>query len=217
MENRIIVVSGIKGGTGKSTTAILLANYFHDKNIPVIVFDADIQGSVAFERSDDLKNNPGKEPNWDVHWIAAMDDFGKAARSLSKIKGVVIIDCPGNIDDPRLQHLYKAAYMAVIPFRYDRKTVKATYDFARAFGKVSRAMMLFVPNLITPFEFFRQSFRESKSFVEENFQPYGDVTPKIMDRVELRDCNTLSLTSKQRSEVRGAFDMIIHYLNIKED
>lgn len=216
MDNKIVVVTGIKGGTGKSTITSLLANYFRDKNIPVMVCDADIQGTVKFERSDDLKIYPEKEPSWDVHWIAVSDDFSRVVKSIQKVPGVVIVDCPGNVDDARLCQIYKAAYMAIVPFRYDRKNVKATFEFSRAFNQVSRAMMLYVPNMVSAFEGFRKSFRDAKAYAEENFKGYSDpcITPKIMDRIELRDSNTLFLTSKQRGEVRNAFEMIIKYLNL---
>ena len=47
---------------------------------------------------------------------------------------------------------------------------------------------------------------------------YGSpgITPRIMDRIELRDSNTLAMTSRQRSEVKNAFNEIIRYLNIEQ-
>lgn len=218
MENRIVVVTGIKGGTGKSTITSLLAHYLADRGIGVIVFDADIQATVRNERTDDKKKNPDAVTPWDVHSIIAHDDFERLIRQMKRMQGVVLIDCPGSIDDPRLQLLYKEAYMAVIPFRYDRKNVQATYGFYKAFRKVSRAMTLFVPNMVSPFEGFRRSFREAKAFAEEHFLNYDSpgITPRIMDRIELRDSNTLAMTSRQRSEVKNAFNEIIRYLNIEQ-
>lgn len=216
MENRIVVVTGIKGGTGKSTITSLFAHYLADKGIGVIVFDADIQATVRNERTEDKKNSPDAVTPWDVHSIVAHDNYDRLLRQMKRMPGVVLVDCPGNIDDPRLQQLYREAYMAVIPFRYDRKNVQATYGFYKAYKKVSRSMTLFVPNMVSPFEGFRRSFREAKAFAEEHFLNYGSpgITPKIMDRIELRDSNTLAMTSRQRSEVRNAFDEIIRNLNI---
>ena len=64
--------------------------------------------------------------------------------------------------------------MAIVPFRYDRKNVKATFEFSRAFNQVSRAMMLYVPNMVSAFEGFRKSFRDAKAYAEENFKSYSD-------------------------------------------
>ena len=38
------------------------------------------------------------------------------------------------------------------------------------------------------------------------------ILPEIWDRTELRVANTLSLNSKQRSEVKKAFDSIVSYI-----
>ena len=87
MENRIVVVTGIKGGTGKSTITSLLAHYLADRGIPVIVFDADIQATVRNERTDDKKKDPDAETPWDVHSIIAHDDFERLTEAAAALQG----------------------------------------------------------------------------------------------------------------------------------
>ena len=42
-KRKILMTAGAKGGSGKSTTMISLADFFHVNNIPVSLVDADVE------------------------------------------------------------------------------------------------------------------------------------------------------------------------------
>ena len=52
--NKIVLVSNLKGGTGKTSICELLAIYTVEKELPCMVLDADNQLDVYEDRKDDL-------------------------------------------------------------------------------------------------------------------------------------------------------------------
>lgn len=51
---------------------------------------------------------------------------------LKKVPGVVLIDCPGNLNDRNLEYIYKNADTAIIPISFDPDTVDATGIFYKS-------------------------------------------------------------------------------------
>ena len=54
-DNHIVLFANQKGGVGKTTLCALFANYLDNKNVPLLVLDADIQQTLKDRRDDDLK------------------------------------------------------------------------------------------------------------------------------------------------------------------
>ena len=56
-KRKIIFTAGAKGGSGKTTALVSLADFLHANNIPVTLIDSDVEntvrGSLAWERSFD--------------------------------------------------------------------------------------------------------------------------------------------------------------------
>ena len=85
----IIAVCNQKGGCGKTTIAINLAQAFVIEGLRVLLLDMDAQGSAADWRSID----PGLDPAFQVQEMER-NDLLRRARTLRQQYDVVIIDCP---------------------------------------------------------------------------------------------------------------------------
>lgn len=216
MKNRIVLFSNMKGGTGKTTLCELFATYAVEKDLPVVVYDADVQLSLFKDRQDDLARDSAAETPWDVEPLVVDDTIMKKIRLLKTIPGVVIIDCPGNVDNAYLQHLFMSADIIVVPFRFDRKNVRETKTFVDVLDRIGvSARMLLVPNMVKYIESQRQELKDAIDLSVKSFyvkQSGKKILPEVWDRTELRVANTLSLNSKQRSEVKKAFDSIVSYI-----
>lgn len=217
MENLVLTFVNMKGGTGKTTLCSLFATYCVEQGLPVIVLDADTQLSLQKNRYDDLGTG-NKETPWKVFPFRVGENTDKRIRSVKKIPGVVLIDCPGTVDKPGLKYIFDAADIAVMPFRYDRMNVRETDTFAGLFQKISKASIMFLPNLVTQYDDKREAFRLATETAKEILPKHGILLPGIVDCVAVRDSNTIGMTYKQRFAVRNAFNEIINEIkkHIKE-
>lgn len=216
MKNKIVLFSNMKGGTGKTTLCELFATYAVEKELPVITFDADVQLSLYKDRQDDLVKNPSAETLWDVQPLVVDDTIESKIRMLKTVPGMVIIDCPGNVDNRNLQPLFRAADFIVVPFRYDRKNVRETKTFLDMLRQIGvSARCLFIPNMGKYIESKRQEFLQAsndaiKLFFGEHYE--NSILWEVCDRTDLRTANTIALTSKQRCLVKHTFDDLIYYI-----
>ena len=148
MKNLIVTFTNLKGGTGKTTLCSLFATYCVEQGLPVVVLDADTQLSLRKNRFDDLELTK-KDIPWKVFPFRVEGDTEKRFKSVKKIPGIVLVDCPGTVDKPGLKYIFSSANIAVMPFRYDRMNVRETETFAGLFQKISKASIMFLPNLVT--------------------------------------------------------------------
>lgn len=216
MNNVILLFSNMKGGTGKTTLCELFATYAVEKDLPVVVYDADVQLSLYKDRQDDLARDTVAVTPWDVDPLVVDNTIMNKIKLLKTIPGVVLVDCPGNVDNPNLQHLFAAADIVVVPFRFDRKNVRETKTFLDVLEKIGvSARMLLLPNMVKHIESQRLELKEAIDLSVKMFyvrQSGKKILPEVWDRTELRVANTISLNSKQRSEVRKAFESIVSYI-----
>lgn len=211
--NKIILFSNLKGGTGKTTLCELFATYCVEKEMPVTVMDADPQLSLWKDRRDDLTAAPETEMPWEVSPLVVNEKIMEIIDELRTIPGNVMIDCPGSLENQYLQVLFECADVIVIPFRFDRKNTRETASFAEIIRQInSKAKMVFVPNMVTVTDDKRQNLIMARQSAYECFGKYGFITPRIMERVAVRDASTLSLNTKQRFEIRFAFDKIVEFI-----
>lgn len=218
MENRIVLFSNIKGGVGKTTLCALFASYLAEKGIPVFAMDADLQASLFRHRQREKNVDPDTSAPWAVEMLNTSNGK-KLEETIGKLKsvpGVVLIDCPGNLNDRNLEHIYKAADVAVIPMSFDADTVDATGIFIKAFKTISNAKLLFAPNRINTSEGKAEELRQ-RTQTTEFLGLVGTVLPRIKQSVVVKRYTTLyPLERNQNSAVESTFDTIIQELNIKE-
>ena len=217
MENRIVLFSNIKGGVGKTTLCALFASYLVEKGIPVFAMDADLQASLYRHRQREKDADPDASAPWAVEMLDTSNGQ-KLEETISKLKnvpGIVLIDCPGNLNDRNLEHIYKAADVAVIPMSFDADTVDATGIFIKAFKTVSNAKLLFAPNRINTSEGKSEELRQ-RAQTTEFLGLVGTVLPRIKQSVTVKRYTKLyPLERNQHIAVEAAFEKIISELNIK--
>lgn len=212
MQNKIIVTVGLKGGGGKSTVCANLAMHLVDKGIPVIVYDADIQQTLVRHRQRELSEHPDAELPYQLlpFSTANADEVKSNMQKLKEVPAVILIDCPGNINDACLQHIYAAADLAVVPTRYDFDNLDATVLFSEIFIKISKAKMFFVPNCINAIEERREEIQKARDIAKKMLEKYGTVTARIKQCVTVKCYSTIfPHDSYKRNAVKHAFEQIV--------
>src|ERR1700744_3948518 len=144
----IIIIGNQKGGAGKSTLTLLLANYLTQlKKRKVIVIDLDYQQSISqkYEKAKVLEN---EEP-YEV-LAAPLEDYpGLLEMIKADPETLVVIDLPGKLDDDGLLPVFKSADLAICPFAYDEFSFESTILFSVVLKKISpEGDLVFIPNRV---------------------------------------------------------------------
>lgn len=214
MKNLIITFASQKGGVGKTSLCCLFATYCVEQGLPVAVLDADTQLSLRKNRFDDLGSRNIDVP-WQV-WPFRLDDtVQERMGKIKNIPGIVLIDCPGSVDNNNLKYVYHSADIIVMPFRFDRMNVRETVTFAEVVKGISKARRLFLPNLVTQYDDKRVELKAAIEQANTTLAKFGNVLPGITDSLDIRVSNTLGMNYKQRRVVRASFDAIINVINKK--
>jgi chromosome partitioning protein len=206
-----IIFGNQKGGVGKSTLCIMLANYLTlVKKKQVLVIDMDFQKSINEQRKFDLTKNSDRE-NSKPYEILVMDteDYPKYAEQLKKLNDYILIDLPGRLDDESLIPILKDAHYIICPFFYEIKSVLSTMNFSK-FVKFldEKKAIFFVPNRLKAGTKY-----ETKEDVDALLMGVGTITNGISDRVTLSRLSTFDISEEQKGIVEEVFDFL--YKNIK--
>jgi len=199
----VIIIGNQKGGAGKSTLTLLLANYLTDtKGCTVTVLDMDYQQSISqkFEKAKILENDePYQVLAYNLH------DFPQMESTIKKNpKDIVLIDLPGKLDDDGLIRVFKAADIAICPFSYDEFSFESTVPFALVLKKINpKVQVLFVPNRI------KANVRyEIKEEVNEQLNQIGMVTAAIGDRIDFQRINTFQMSVAVQAVIVPVFEKL---------
>ncbi len=214
MENKIVLFSNIKGGVGKTTLCALFASYLAENGIPVIAIDADLQASLYRHRQREQDVAVEVQVPWNVDLLDTADSkqLKKVMTQLKKVSGIVLIDCPGNLNDRNLEYIYKNADTAVIPISFDPDTVDATGIFIKALKSVSEAQLVFIPNRIITSERKSEELRQ-RAQTTELLGLVGTVTPTVKQSVAVKRYTTLyPLEKAQLDIVEPAFSKIMEII-----
>lgn len=213
--NRIILFGNVKGGVGKTTLCATFANYLRMNNHNVVVVDADLQQSLSFHRQDDLKGNDGASIPYHVVTFKASSQ-AEAKNLMEQYKtfdGYVLIDCPGNLNDPAQSIAFAMCNAVVVPMAYDTDTIRATQLFAQVFKKCSKSTLIYVPNRINDREGTAEEFEKRKKALEE-LHKYGWMTQRIKQNVHVKRYTTLfALDREQLKAVEEPFKDILSRIN----
>ena len=182
----IIIIGNQKGGAGKSTLTLLMANFLSQaKNLQVTVIDMDYQQSVAqkYERAKLLEN-----PESYVVVAASLEHFPGLKNIMTGNKDQhVLIDLPGKLDDDGLIPVFKSADLVVCPFSYDEFSFESTVLFSVVLRKINEKVpMVYVPNRVKANVKY-----ETKADVDEQLTKLGLVTSALPDRIDFQRVNTL--------------------------
>jgi chromosome partitioning protein len=201
-----IIFGNQKGGVGKSTLCIMLANYLTlVKKKQVLVIDMDFQKSINEQRKYDLAKNENLA-NSKPYEILIMDteDYPKYAEQLKKLNDYILIDLPGRLDDESLIPILKDANYVICPFFYEIKSVVSTLVFSKfvKYLDASKAIF-FVPNRIKSATKY-----ETKEDVDSHLKTLGSITNGISDRVTLSRLSTFEITEEQKNIVEDVFNFL---------
>lgn len=216
MDNKIILFSNIKGGVGKTTLCALFASYLAEHGYPVISLDADLQASLYRHRKRETGVDAEAAEPWSVSILNTADPdlLKQTIDKMKSVPGIVLIDCPGNLNDRNLEYIYKSADTAVIPISFDADTVDATGIFIKALRTISKANLIFIPNRINVSEKKSEELRQRAQTIEF-LGIIGAVTPIVKQNVAIKRYTTLyPLESKQLAVVEPAFKKILEELNL---
>src|ERR1700761_188570 len=181
----IILTGNQKGGAGKSTLTLLLANFLAlDKGLDVTVVDMDYQQSVAqkFERAKLLEN---AEPYQVV--AASLETFPGIKPYLCNNKDqIVLIDLPGKLDDDGLIAVFESADLVICPFSYDEFSFESTILFSVVLRKINaKVPIVYVPNRVKANVKY-----ETRMDVDAQLEKLGQVTSPLPDRIDFQRVNT---------------------------
>lgn len=216
MKNITIIFSNIKGGVGKTTLCALFASYLAEKGYPVIAIDADLQASLYRHRQREKDVAPETQIPWNVEMLDTSDNdrLVQVMNKLKNVPGIVLIDCPGNLNDRNLAYIYQSADTAIIPISFDADTVDATGIFVKALKSVSSAELIFVPNRINAAERKLEEIRQREQ-TTGYLGLVGTVTPMVKQSVAVKRYSTLYPLEKNQTEVlEPAFNRIIEKLDL---
>jgi chromosome partitioning protein len=199
----VIIIGNQKGGAGKSTLTLLLANYLSQiRGCKVTVLDMDYQQSISqkFEKAKILEN---AEP-YEV-LAFGLSDFPAMADTLKQNPNdIVLIDLPGKLDDDGLITVFKAAQIAICPFAYDEFSFESTVPFALVLKKINPEVhLLLVPNRIKANVKY-----EIKADVDEQLNQLGLVTAAIPDRIDFQRTNTFQTPLAVQALLLPVFDRV---------
>lgn len=214
-QNRIIVISNIKGGVGKTTLVECFAHYLVMKGLPVIVVDADIQQTLSHDVKSDREKFPDLSQPWNCISLNTLDrdNVTSVLDRLSMVPGNVLIDCPGNLQDPSLAAIFHAADVIVIPFSFDRKTLDGTSTFIQVIKRIDvEAKLVFVPNRILTTE-SNVEYISRREEAKKVLGQFGRVAARIRQSVVFNRINTLvPLDRYQYGAVEYAFENILEVM-----
>lgn len=218
MKNRIVIFSNIKGGVGKTTLCALFASYLAERGYPVIAIDADLQASLYRHRQREKDVAPDVQAPWNVDLLdtAKGDHLKNVMSKLKTVPGIVLIDCPGNLNDRNLEYIYKSADTAIIPISFDADTVDATGIFVKALKTVSSANLVFIPNRLNTSERKSEELRQ-RAQTTEFLGLVGVVMPTVKQSVSVKRYTTLyPLERNQLAAVEPSFCKIVEELQLND-
>ena len=213
--NKIIVFANQKGGCGKSTLCLLLANYLVYMKKNVCVIDTDIQQTLVQQRKDDVEFLEDDKMPYSIQGFDIVDPetMQQLMDNAKTYNGYVLIDCPGNMKEDGLIPILTQADYIVCPFRYDQKTLSSTGTFVNILRALcSKLGYREVPILFAPNNVVRKGNIEEKKMwreVAKTFSMLGTLLDAVPGRAALEKTNTYEINSQQRDVVEPVFKKIL--------
>ena len=214
-KNKIIVFANQKGGVGKSTLCILLADYLAYWKKDVCIIDTDLQLSATLQREQDKQTFGEDEPysiqSFEVSNPKTMLALMENAQSQD---GFVLFDAPGTIKDDGLAPMFIYADYIICPYEYEPKSLTSTRTFIKAIYRLRqlnpqmKAQIFFVPNKVDA----RMGTHEEQELWREmdaEFSQCGIVAPPVGYRAQMKRVNTYYVPLPLKHAVYESFRFIV--------
>ena len=215
--NKFVLFSNIKGGVGKTTLSAHFTEYLVEHEFPVAAVDADLQASLSRHRERDVTEDPKRPLPWEVIKLNTFDGEKVKAvvKKLKQVDGIIVVDCPSNLNDNNLGVLFEAADYIVVPMAFDIDTIDATEIFVNVVQKRSKAKLLFLPNRINVSE-GRAKDLEMRDQTIKQLNKVGKVLPRIKQSVIIKRYTTIyPLDMYQYQALEEPFEAIIKEIKKK--
>lgn len=200
----LVIFGNQKGGAGKSTLALLFANYITlVKKRKAIVLDMDYQRTLLtrYEEAKILEN-----PELYEVVEVELENFPSVLYILNgEPQQLIIIDLPGRLDDDELIPVIQAADIFIIPFSYDKATYQSTAMFTLIANELNpESVKFFIPNRI------KGTVRyETAEAINRDFSKHGKITATINDRVDFQRLNTRDLPVQLLPMIERVFEDVL--------
>lgn len=210
----IILIGNQKGGAGKSTFTMLLANYLTMvRRCKVTVIDMDYQQSISqkYQRAKLLEN---AEPYEVI--AASLEQYPALLKVLNEnLEDLALIDLPGKLDDDGLIPVFQSADLVLCPFSYDEFSFESTVLFSVVLEKINpEVQLVFVPNRI------KANVRyETLSEVDQQLGRFGLVTRPIPDRIDFSRVSTFRTPESLAGVIQPVMDQLFvnHFAFLLDD
>lgn len=226
-ESRIIVVSNQKGGAGKSTLCMLLANFLTKTiHLPVgAIIDTDFQKSIVKKREEDLKRYKGSTmvPPFQVvsYSLENNDQIPDFINQLRNTGYSYIIDTPGSLNENGVLSFLALADYIICPFDYSELSLTSTAQFLMYWHNLKEEAksktdfeittdMILVP-CQKPKSVGTEQEKELWGKVKAQFEELYHVAPEIPNSSDIRRADTMDLTPGQ---MKAAGDTLNYIVNL---
>jgi chromosome partitioning protein len=203
-----IVFGNQKGGSGKSTLCILLANYLSlKKQRLVLILDLDLQGTIQDKRTRDshlVEKFPYAVIKMSIaEYIQNLEKFQEMLMT-TPLETYVLMDLPGNLENPDLKYVLKEADKIVCPFEYEFGSYVSTLDFRDLCENVVPQKQLhFVPNKVQGTVKYA-----TQSQIETELSQSGTITQALPYRIGLQRINTYQMSEEESSFIEGVWETL---------
>lgn len=199
----VILLGNIKGGVGKSTLTLALANYLTQEHRRwVEVLDLDFkQTLVDIQQKTKILET---QPLYCIHAKEQQQNDVLLAQLKNNPDKLLLIDLPTYLSEDSLSHIITAADLVICPFSFDQFTISPTLHFSLIIAKLNpRAALLFVPNRIKG-----SSCIEMKSDIEKVLSNFGPISAVINDKIDFQRVTNIHTPVSLLPVVMPVFDSI---------
>lgn len=223
--SKVIVVANQKGGVGKSTVCMALANYLALEmkfNVGGII-DTDFQTSVAKKRKNDLDRIKGtsESPAYDVVSFS-LDNYTKIPELIEELRDTnqfYIFDTPGRLNHQGIVALVTLADYIIVPFNYQNLILKSTIEFIIFYNNLKEKLMenqayelknkIFFLPMMKDERIGTVADKELWEVIQKKYMETGIILPQINYLKAMQSVDTIRLNKKQKLTVNDAFYSII--------
>lgn len=229
-ESRIIVASNQKGGAGKSTLCMLLANYLNKVfHLPVgAIIDTDFQKSIVKKREEDRKKyagttvtDPFQVVSFNLSNNTQIPDFISQLRQTGL---TYIVDTPGSLNDNGVFSFLALADYIICPFDFSDLSLSSTTEFLMYWETLKKKAMeqsgweiktqlILVPSL-KPKGVGTNAEKELWTKIKGKMETLYRVAPEIPNSSDIRRCDTMDITPGQ---IKAAGDSLQYIVNLIYD
>lgn len=219
MSNPIVITfANFKGGVGKTTLCITMANYLVSKNRSVRVIDCDKQKSIVTKREQECGKMQQEKASipYKVQFLSleTSTQISEIIRQLRSPEYILLCDLPSNQLNDNIYDIILNSDFIIIPFKYEMMVLSSTAVFLSGILEKMKNRnyrgelgIIFCPNLYEP-SVGTKAERELYASIKERLSKFGFVTSNIKKRADMERISTLSDLDRQNEIVTEAFDSI---------